>query len=289
MKSRNDFGRMFEENGYKVGVEINMDKFQHKKIRYKTKTPPFLPPTDNNSPQTSPQIDLITITNTEIEIFPFFYQHYKRLGVNRFLIGIHYGCQSIIPYLTQFNDVTVAGISPTLDYDGLENKIRKQYIPDDRWNIIADLDEFHDFLQPLQELIKELEFMKINVYYGKLIDRIKNNGSFPICLDQSDIYQQFPLQVRFSELIMKGCCDKIMLLKGKIDTNRGHHHCFLKHKHSTIGIVNHIKWFGNVLNKLEKMKQIRIELKKPFVTETIKAIKHIKENRNRINPSGLLL
>ena len=92
------------------------------------------------------------------------------------------------------------------------------------WIIVADSDEFHEY--PDRNVSSFVEFMSDNGYNfanGLFFDRIADSGGLAELKSKQDIFAQFPLGCRLHKGLHLGTAKKVMIFKGSLRINRGHH------------------------------------------------------------------
>ena len=92
------------------------------------------------------------------------------------------------------------------------------------WIIVADSDEFHEY--PGGSVIKFVQQMSkegYNFANGLFMDRISNSGALSKLKTKVDIFTQFPLGCRLHKRLSLGTPKKVMIFRGNLRINRGHH------------------------------------------------------------------
>jgi len=88
----------------------------------------------------------------------------------------------------------------------------KRLYPNDWW-IVSDDDEFHIYSKELDTLIKECEENGWDLIRGGFIDRLGDDGTFPIIKADEDIFKQFPLAGFFRYPMSDACPNKVCVMK----------------------------------------------------------------------------
>ena len=165
------------------------------------------------------------------------------------------------------------------------------------WWIVADDDEFHVYPKPINKLIEECEENGYQFITGAFLDRIGEDGKFPMIDDDSDIWNEFPLAGTFRYPISNACPNKTVVMKGIIQVTNGQHYAMVNDFEDTyddrwvhdlrypVGDcfiqVNHFKWDVSVLNRLRDVS--RIKKSYTFHKEYKKMFDYIIDNYGRIN------
>ncbi|MDF2427622.1 MAG: hypothetical protein OPY07_00015, partial [Nitrosopumilus sp.] len=132
-----------------------------------------------------------------------------------------------------------------------DNWLRSK-ISDNDWYINADVDEFTMTDKKLCELIAESKHDHIR---GYLVDRHTEDYHIPINLE-GDIWAQFPIESRFSR--DNGAhTQKVVAASKEVEIEIGHHGCKSNDFDSELILpVYHFKWWGTVVDRLEKRNQL---------------------------------
>ena len=117
----------------------------------------------------------------DITLWPYFVSHYTKLGVDEFYIA---STQEIIDKIR--NQSPCCNIIHILEksQDALKGNhhaktiARSFYCSNDEWHLIADLDEFHEYDRPLNELIKEATLQGSNPVVGSFIESRKSYSNY---------------------------------------------------------------------------------------------------------------
>lgn len=232
---------------------------------------------------------IVTVQNLGRGLLPHFLNHYRNLGVKRFLFGVQDvpNQDELMRELGKCGD-DVFVVARMIGYHPcgyvMVNAIRENVASD--WFLVPDLDEFQKYPMRLDEMLDSLEQNGCNCILGRLVDRITPDGYIPEGLTSQDIMEQFPVSVLFSEHIMKQDCRKVMLAKKDLMLNIGKHSAKDEKTLSENGIVWHVKWFGNIKEELKIIRDWRKRNRLYFKTEGDFAMKHLEEN-NGIKAEGI--
>lgn len=189
-----------------------------------------------------------------LDTLPFFLEHYRQLGVSRFLIVLNtHGSVDLEQRVARFCPPARV-ISEPLEskpalkhFHGLLDELR----PD--WYIKADLDEFHEYPFSLDEMAARMGEAGQNVVLGELIDQVSSTGEIVPVDPQRPLTEQFPIACHLTRDIVQGCCRKLMLCRGDVrPRTAGFHHAPEERLASYQGTVRHYKWHGDLLNRLEQ-------------------------------------
>ena len=151
----------------------------------------------------------------------------------------------------------------------------KQTKPNEWW-IVSDDDEFHIYPKPIREMIYDCEENGWEFITGGFIDRIGENGNFPLVTQQTDIWNEFPLAGFFRYPMSGACPNKVCAMKGLVNVTPGQHYVDfgdgknswgkgnIKHpKRYPVGRgegfiqVHHFKWDSTVLERLKEVSETK--------------------------------
>jgi len=151
----------------------------------------------------------------------------------------------------------------------------KQTKPNEWW-VVSDDDEFHVYPKSIREMISECEENGWEFITGGFLDRIGENGNFPLVTQQTDIWNEFPLAGFFRFPMSGACPNKVCVMKGSVNVTPGQHYVDfgdgknswgkdnIKHpKRYPIGRgegfiqVHHFKWDSTVLERLKEVSETK--------------------------------
>lgn len=151
----------------------------------------------------------------------------------------------------------------------------KQTKPNEWW-VVSDDDEFHIYPKSIREMISECEENGWEFITGGFLDRIGENGNFPLVTHQTDIWNEFPLAGFFRYPMSGACPNKVCVMKGFVNVTPGQHYVNfgdgknswgkenIKHpRRYPIGRgegfiqVHHFKWDSTVLDRLKEVSETK--------------------------------
>jgi len=92
------------------------------------------------------------------------------------------------------------------------------------WIIVADSDEFHEYPGgSVNTFVKQLMEQGHNFAKGLFLDRIASSGALVELKSEGDIFTQFPIGCRLHKRLSLGTPQKVMIFRGNLRINRGHH------------------------------------------------------------------
>jgi len=206
---------------------------------------------------------LITGVVFNCELVPYFIEHYKKLGVTEILciLNVHENKNIAaqiekMSYNTIFKIVKIVNETDSfvLNANTME-EIKNKFIQQDEWFMVADLDEFHEYIKPIPEMISFAEEEKANCVIGHFLDRISSDGSLPSLDYSKTLDEQFPLGCQLTKNKLRGNNRKLMILKGhNLRIFRGFHYSHNERSSSlNKNIVHHFKW-SNIAKEITSYK-----------------------------------
>ena len=148
----------------------------------------------------------------------------------------------------------------------------KQTKPDEWW-VVSDDDELHVYPKPLRELITECDENGWEFITGGFLDRIGENGEFPLVTKETNIWESFPLAGFFRYPMSGAMPNKCCVMKGSIDVTPGQHFAVIgdsdtwrergwnhpKRYPIEKGFiqVHHFKWDSTVLERLKEVSETK--------------------------------
>jgi hypothetical protein len=151
----------------------------------------------------------------------------------------------------------------------LYNQTKMRY-PNDWW-VVADIDEFHVYLNPVKFIVDDCEKNGYELVRGGFIDRIGPDGEFVELEDDKYIWEQFPNAGFFRYPMSKACPNKVCIMKGHIEITSGQHyakidgqttwkwqgwnHPLIDPYHSVQ--VHHFKWDKTSIDRIKSVASIK--------------------------------
>jgi len=200
---------------------------------------------------------VITTIVYEASLLPHFLDHYKHLGVNRFIIGTHPQIHDTVRNMVANQPVELFPISFRMLSTGVEGNNKDELRQEAKftrndWLIPADLDEFNQYVAPPLDLIARAEAENVSHYRGKFADRLSFDGTLSLDHPLPSIWEQYPLEADISQRLVQGCTDKVTLVRGDQSLSAGHHTVEGVDPAPISCTVHHFKWRAGVLDALQR-------------------------------------
>ena len=151
----------------------------------------------------------------------------------------------------------------------LYNQTKMSY-PNDWW-VVADIDEFHVYLNSIKFIVDDCEKNGYELVRGGFIDRIGPDGEFSELEDDKYIWEQFPNAGFFRYPMSNACPNKVCIMKGHIEITSGQHyakiggqttwkwqgwnHPLISNHHSVQ--VHHFKWDKTSIDRIKSVASIK--------------------------------
>jgi len=224
------------------------------------------------------KINLVTVVGHNITMLPHMMEHYKNIVDEIY----------VVVYRQHENDgildeIKSLGITPhkivteeKFNWERvtqLYNEVKRT--KPQEWWVVSDDDEFHVYPKPIREMISECEENGWKFITGGFLDRIGENGEFPLVTNETDIWSKFPLVGYFRYPMSGACPNKVCIMKGSVDVTPGQHYAIINESHVwgmegfkhplryPIGRgegfvqVHHFKWDSTVLERLKEVSETK--------------------------------
>jgi hypothetical protein len=173
------------------------------------------------------------------------------------------------------------------DPEYIEERIERKYMNDTRrdhvhegWVIPADLDEFHQYPAPLEEMLHG------DYSFGFFVDRLSATGELTADQPEESLWDQYPLECDITKDLVQGCLQKVVLARWDVPLYDGHHDVTdcTKVLYNQDSRTHHFKWragtYEALVERVERYKKADIF----FYTESQRAIDYLDQHQGRFNP-----
>ncbi|MCC3317876.1 MULTISPECIES: glycosyltransferase family 2 protein [Nocardia] len=226
-------------------------------------------------------------------------RHYRRIGVEKFLIAFHFPDHVTARHreelLATANDL---GIGPALTSTGswhehTNTELREQLrtLAGPGWHLLADSDEFHQYPTAVADAITAAENCGATVIGGLLLDRISRDGQLRPIAPGMDLDRVFPLGGHLTHRILHGDPRKIVAVRSDVVVASGNHRA-PGHRPDLqrLVCVHHFKWRRGVLADLhQRVTRFSsgewIEHTPAVRDEASRLLEHVGRRRGRIDPT----
>lgn len=223
-------------------------------------------------------IRLVTVIGHGTELLPHFINHYQKY-VDEIQI-ICYNSKlnpnissDVKAIISKYKNVKIVKELHHRIFDWemvthLYNEVKLNHSND--WWVVADIDELHLYPNDtLHKLILDCENNGWDIVRGGFIDRIGNDGTFPLINDAESIWKQFPNMGYFRYPMSGACPNKVCVMRGWVELTYGQHYAKIDGHttwrwqgwgHPLIAPidthsiqVHHFKWDITSINRIKKV------------------------------------
>lgn len=175
------------------------------------------------------------------------------------------------------------------------NEIKSLY-PNDWW-IVSDDDELQLYWDDISSIIEECEDNGWEFVTGGFIDKIGENGEFPIVNNDTDLWKAFPISSFFRYPLSGACPNKVTLMKGRIEVTSGQHYAKIDGQttwrwqgwnhplrypiNKGFTQVHHFKWDSSCVDRIRAVSDIKQSY--AYSEEYSKMYSEISKNDFKIN------
>ncbi|HWT79272.1 MAG TPA: hypothetical protein VN648_10775, partial [Candidatus Methylomirabilis sp.] len=200
-------------------------------------------------------------------LLPHFLEHYTRLGVERIFMVVRTpvrdSCFFRALEAAAARPATVKWVSCTRFCDPEkaaveETSLQEGGVGPDDYVMHVDLDEFHEYPAPLQDVIGPLRTHRAPAVRGRLVDRVAESGELAPIRPEPDLGSQFPIGCNLTGMVLRGWTQKIMICRARARLRGGVNHDALNTSYDRppVGsddeyIVHHFKWTEGVTSRLQ--------------------------------------
>ncbi len=242
-----------------------------------------------------------TCVGSDLRLLPPLLQHYRNLGLEQRLVVLNTRSPfdrsiSRARKIVYESGALLAKVWVETDWNAKQHLIREEVLQahcaKEDWVVTSDIDEFHIYPQAVTAMVEYCERKGYDYVTGGVIDRISRDGRFPV-LRPDDLWNQFPLEAKVTENIMKACCDKVVLCRAWVKNNLGQH--FAEPgarpcpKEELFVKVHHFKWDRTVRRRSGIRLKELLKGRHYWWVENDRFLRYLKENEQRLNVADPLL
>jgi hypothetical protein len=175
------------------------------------------------------------------------------------------------------------------------NEIKSLY-PNDWW-IVSDDDELQLYWDDISSIIEECEHNGWEFVTGGFVDKIGENGEFPIVNSDTDLWKAFPMSSFFRYPLSGACPNKVTLMRGRIEVTSGQHYAIIDGQttwrwqgwnhplrypiNKGFAQVHHFKWDSSCVDRIKAVSDIKQSY--AYSEEYSKMYSEISKNNFKIN------
>ena len=247
---------------------------------------------------------ICTLEPYRIAWLPQFVQHYRSIGVERFLLalqlepGAEQGAKD--RDYTLFQQTAAAlGIDETFRWENEfsapaiirhQRTLQAERLRPDDWAVWCDSDEFQVYPAPLPEIIAQCDALDIDFVRGALIDRVAADYSLPPFDPQTPSWDAFPRICNVTLALGAGDPRKVVLARAGVLLSGGKHFTRGHHNAKTFSgwvQVHHFKWDATLLERLRYRVRPEWRARFPWWVESQRLLDYFAAHDSRFDPADL--
>ena len=249
-------------------------------------------------------LNLVTVVGHNITMLPHMLEYYQQFVEKKNIFIVVYRQDENDGILEQIENLGWTPYKVVTEPKFHWEKVTELYNevkmtkPNDWW-IVSDDDEIQIYPKPIEEMIDECEIKGWEFITGGFLDRIGEDGSFPIVDSKTNIWEVFPYSGFFRYPLSGSCPNKVCVMKGKIQITNGQHYAHIDGKdvwgeegvHHPLRYppgrgegfvqVHHFKWDSTVLERLKEVSETEEDY--TFWKEYKKMYEAIRDSDWKIN------
>lgn len=240
------------------------------------------------------RIHLLTVVGAHAEVLPFFVEHYRRLGIESFLLNVHLSSEDD-PVRERVRGVAGDFGCPIASevvgdwFQVMEEGFRhaRQLHPDD-WFVVADEDELQTYRDDLPSLLAWCERHGYDHVTGAFVDRVSADGSLPEIDRARPIEEQFPLGAFLTYPLVGGDPRKVVAAKGRVPLAVGQHIALAGEPcpiEDQFVQVHHFKWTAGLVERLRHRARYLREADRSHWVESERFVDYLEARGGRIDLS----
>jgi hypothetical protein len=243
-------------------------------------------------------IRFVSVVGSDTGLLDAAIAHYRGLGVESFHITRHIESFDDPEFQRAQDVLTRRGLAFAAVHQGPWDEDLNAYLiraqmrrhPRDWW-VVADLDEFHVYDQPLTDIITACEAGGYDYVMGALLDRVAADGTLPALNPATSIWAQYPLAGLVTLGVLRAVTSKVTLARGDVHLHLGQHGALTGRSApatEAFAQVHHFKWTDSVLPRLTHRVQAYSSgdwylSYPPTIRESRRMLKHLEANGGRID------
>jgi hypothetical protein len=230
---------------------------------------------------------LTCIGGNNIALARQFFDHYKELGVQNFIVILHYNNFSELEEnLLLLKSLAVSPVVTwRMPFDvNLSQVIRATAIAtadigSDDWVVLADLDEFQIYPSSIELVIEKCEISGFDYIIGKFVDRIAADGTLPEIDPIGSVWNQFPVCCHISRDLLGATDIKVVCCKAGLIPGEGNHRVAGGKRGAQCKVeIHHFKWDRTVKIRLEARYEHYRNIGIPWAGESLRFLRHFKKH-----------
>ncbi len=248
---------------------------------------------------------ICTLEPYRIEWLPQFVQHYRHLGVERFLLTLQLEPGAAHAEKEQHRNRFRQKLAE-LDieeayyweqaYDAMgmgkqHRRLQRQKVSPNDWVVWSDSDEFQVYPQPLRDIVAQCEAARVDFIRGAHIDRVAADFSLAQFEPERAIWETFPQTFNVGAALAGAATSKVGLARGRIEVSDGNHFPVTNASLRTLRgwvQVHHFKWDATLIERLRYRLRPEWQAKCPWWVVSKRLVDYLVARGSRFDPADLL-
>jgi len=243
-------------------------------------------------------VNLVTVVGKNTQLLPHMLKHYENI-VDKIYVVV-YRQDENDGILDEIKELDIEPYLVVTEPKYNWNKVTELYnfvkrTKPNEWWIVSDDDELQVYPYNIKDIIKECDKNGFTFVTGGFLDRIGDDGKFPIVTRDSDIHKLFPYAGFFRYPMSKACPNKVTLMKGFQYVTSGQHYAdfgdnknswgkFHKNRMPIDDVfvqVHHFKWDSTCIERIKEVADTKFDY--TFYWEYEKMYKSLEKNNWQID------
>lgn len=266
-------------------------------------------------------IQFTTLEPARVDLLPQFVEHYRNLGVERFLLSLHIdptmdAAQAAAEKARFEATLARLGIDEAYYFEGTFDAVpfynhqadmQARFAAPDDWVVWADSDEFQLYPAPLASIVAQLEKHDVHYMGGVFVDRVAADGSLPPFDPARSVWEQFPVACLVTKDLAKGDTKKVVLARGWVQISHGSHVPSIERPLHSAALriprekypqlrtaygrvqVHHFKWDASVIERLRQRVTPEWKAKHSYWIESQRLLDYFEANGMKFDFADLTI
>src|ERR1022692_695095 len=247
---------------------------------------------------------ICTLEPYRIDWLPQFVAHYRKLGVERFLLSLQVepaaGQSAIDEDFVRFREALASlGVDEAWlwqnEFNGPEmiryqRTLQSECLRPDDWIVWCDSDEFQVYPGSLPDLIEGFETRGIDFLRGVFVDRVAADYGLAAFDAKTPLWDIFPRTCNVTVALGGGDPQKVVLARPGVMLSGGKHFPIAMEKLKTIDgwvQIHHFKWDATLIERLRYRVRPEWKAKFPWWVESQRLIDYLIAHDLHFDPADL--
>lgn len=215
-------------------------------------------------------LNLVTVVGRNTHMLPHMLKHYESTVDNVYVVV--YRQHELDGVLEEVINLGITPYRVVTDKKYNWERVTELYnevkaTKPNEWWIVSDDDELQVYPKPVKDIISECEEKGYDFVTGGFLDRIGDEGTFPVVTENTDLQKAFPYAGFFRYPMSGACPNKVTLMKGYVKVTPGQHYVDFEDGTNSWGQshpkrmpiedcfvqVHHFKWDASVIERIREV------------------------------------